>query len=86
MSCEANTSDVLSTNFLTSLLSLVLLFRFTKSLHNKYGYEETIVNTAKKMQQQQILRYEKSEFYQNCERPGVPSSYLAIDFYQNKKA
>ena len=45
MSCEANTSDVLSTNFLTSLLSLVLLFRFTKSLHNKYGYEKTIVNS-----------------------------------------
>ena len=86
-SCEANTSDVLSTNFLTSLLSLVLLFRFTKSLHNKYGYVETIVNTAKKTQQQQILRYRKSEFYQNCKRPGVPSSYLAIiDFYQNKKA
>ena len=47
MSCEANTSDVLSTNFLTSLLSLVLLFCFTKSLHNKYGYEETIVNSKK---------------------------------------
>ena len=86
MSCEANTSDVLLTNFLTSLLSLVLLFRFTKSLHNKYGYEETIVNSKKKTQQQQILRYGKSEFYQNWERPGVPSSYLAIDFYQNKKA
>ena len=47
MSCEANTSEVLSTNFLTSLLSLVLLFRFTKSLHNKYGYEKTIVNSKK---------------------------------------
>ena len=62
MSCEANTSDVLSTNFLTSLLSLVLLFRFTKSLHNKYGYEETIVNSKKKRSNNRYYNMENLSF------------------------
>ena len=62
MSCEANTSDVLSTNFLTSLLSLVLLFRFTKSLHNKYGYEETIVNSKKKRSNNRYYDMENLSF------------------------
>ena len=62
MSCEANTSDVLLTNFLTSLLSLVLLFRFTKSLHNKYGYEETIVNSKKKRSNNRYYDMENLSF------------------------
>ena len=62
MTCEANTSDVLSTNFLTSLLSLVLLFRFTKSLHNKYDYEETIVNSKKKRSNNRYYDMENLSF------------------------